>query len=110
MTSVKAATIPVTIGSCKVEIKIDMIDSDIPFLLSTAAMKKAQIVLNFSHNAIALKGHQIKFSMTSNGPNCLPITKPKLLINNVTETGNQDQINLRVTVLKWNSEIAYTLH
>ena len=73
-------------------------------------MKKAQIVLNFSHNTIALKGHQIKLSMTSNGPNCLPITEPKLLINNIIETGNQDQINLRVTVLKRNSEIAYTLH
>ena len=40
--SVKPATIPATIGSCKVEIKTDIIDSDIALLLSKAAMKKAK--------------------------------------------------------------------
>ena len=63
LTSVKAATIPATIGSCKVEIKTDIIDSDIQLLLSKAAMKKAQIVLNFNNDTITFQGHQINSTL-----------------------------------------------
>ena len=51
----KAATIPATIGSCKV------------FFLSKAALKKAQIVLNFNNDTIIFQGHQIKLNIISNG-------------------------------------------
>ena len=75
LTSVKAATIPATIGSCKVEIKTDIIDSHIPLALSKAATKKAEIVLNFNNDTITFQGHQIKLNITSNDIYYLPITK-----------------------------------
>ena len=63
--SVKGATIRVAIGSSKVEIKTDIIYSDIPLFLSKAAIKKTQIVLNFNNDTITFQGHQIKLNMTS---------------------------------------------
>ena len=91
--SVKAATIPAMIGSCKVKIKPDIIDSDIPLLLSKAAMKKALKVLNFNNDTITFQGHQIKLNITSNGLYYLSITECKLL-NSMTKTSNKDQIAL----------------
>ena len=110
LTSVKATTIPATVGSCKVEIKTDIIDSDILLLLSKAAMKKAQIVLNFNNDTITFQRYQIKLNITSNDLYYFPITEPKSLINSITKTGNQDQLTLRVTVAKSNTEIAHKLH
>ena len=72
-------------------------------------MKKVQIVLNFN-DTITFHSHQIKLNITSNGLYYLPITDPKSLINNITKTGNQNQITLRVTVAKCNIEIAHKLH
>ena len=65
LTSVKAATIPATTGSFKIEIKTDTIDLDTPLLLSkTAVIGKAQIVLNFDNNTITFQEHQIKTKST----------------------------------------------
>ena len=110
LTPVKAATVPATIGFWKVEIKTDIIDSDISFLLSNVAIEKAQIVINFNNDTIIFQGQQIKLNITSNGLYYLPITEPKSLINNITKTFNKDQITLRVTVAKSNTEIVHKLH
>ena len=40
----------------------------------------------------------------------LPITEPKSLINIITKTGKKDQITLRVTVAKSDTEFACKLH
>ena len=48
--------IPATIDQHKINIKTDIIDSDIPLLLSKSGMKKAQIQLNIYNNTIIFLG------------------------------------------------------
>ena len=44
--------IPATIGSHNFEIKIDVVDNDIPLLFSKLSMKRANMKLNFQNDTI----------------------------------------------------------
>ena len=108
--SQQTATIPAIIGLHKIFIKTDIINADIPLLLSKAAMKRAQIQLNFKSDTITFMGEEIPLQTTTNGLYCLPITAPKQLINQISSTENNDHIILNVTDSKTNKEIAIKLH
>ena len=109
--SLQSATIPAIIGQRKINIKTDIIDSDIPLLLSKTAMKNAQITLNFDNDTISFKGDEIPLYNTSNGLYSLPITTPKQLINNCTNNKlHHEHITLKITNPKTNHDIAIKLH
>ena len=106
----QAATIPAMIGSHRIFIKTDIITADIPLLLSKSAMKRAQIQLNFKNDTIKFMGEEIPLQTTSNGLYCLPITAPKQLINQLSNTANNDHIILNITTSKTNKDIATKLY
>ena len=79
--SEKKVIIPVVIGSKKVNLETDVIDADIPLLMSKAAMKKAETVLNFNEDSVTMFGEQQHLLKTSSGHYAIPLTiKEKLLI------------------------------
>ena len=47
VSSSKKVVLPVTIGSKNVKLEADVVDTEIPLLMSKAAMKKANTVLDF---------------------------------------------------------------
>lgn len=108
--STKAATIPANIGSHKVSIKTDIVDANIPLLLSRSTMKKARMLLNFDDDTIVYNDSEIPLQTTSNGLYALPITSPKQLINNVNNDNISDKIILRLTEPKSDRDIALKLH
>ena len=57
--STKQASIPATIGSSKVTISTDIVDSDIPLLLSKRAMKNADTELNFKDDTAMILGEKV---------------------------------------------------
>lgn len=57
--SEQLARIPATVGQHKVNIKTDIIESDIPLHLSKSATKKAQIQITFDNGTIAFLGEEV---------------------------------------------------
>ena len=109
--SSKMATIPAFIGNKKLHINTDIVEADIPLLLSTSAMKKAQMQLNFANDTLSAFGQELPLKMTSNGLYSLPITKPTQLINNVCGKDEASHpIILKVVDEKSDKDIATKLH
>jgi hypothetical protein len=106
----KTAVIPAFIGRKKVLIRTDIINADIPLLLSKTAMKNAKMSLNFQDDSLSAFGQKLPLRVTSNGLYYLPITKPSQLIDSISEQGADSYIVLKVTECKSNKEIAIKLH
>ena len=62
-----STTIPVLIGQRKTKIKVDVVPSNIPLLLSWDSMIPANIQLNFNDNTISAFGLLVNLIITKNG-------------------------------------------
>ena len=60
-------TIPATIGSQKGVIECEVIDKNLPLLLSKDSMKKAGVMINFVENTATINGEKIDLDTTSSG-------------------------------------------
>ena len=74
--SLKSVTLPCVMGGVRVDINADIVDAEIPLLLSKAAMKKAGTSLDFKNDVIWIFGRKMKLETTSSGHYYVPITKP----------------------------------
>lgn len=110
VTSDKSAVIPAVIGQEKVSIRTDIVDADIPLLLSKTAMKNAKMTLNFDDDTLSAFDQKLPLRVTSNGLYSLPITKSSQLIDSICEQGADNSIVLKVTESKSDREIAIKLH
>ena len=110
MISDKSAVIPAFIGQKRVSLQSDIVNADIPLLLSKTAMKNAKMNLNFHDDSLFAFGQKLPLRVTSNGLYYLPITKPAQLIDSLREQGAENTIVLKVTECKSNKEIAIKLH
>ena len=63
--------IPAFIGKKKLFIETNVVDSEIPLLLSKAAMKKAGSKLDFCRNTVTMLGENVKLSFTESGHYCI---------------------------------------
>ncbi|CAF2215355.1 unnamed protein product [Rotaria magnacalcarata] len=73
LTSLKRMKLPSEISGVKIFIETDVIDSDIPLLLSRSAMKKANTKLDFTQDSAVMLGKVIPLSCTSSGHYCIPV-------------------------------------
>ena len=76
--SIKLMKIPATLGNKRIMISTDVVESDIPLLLSRSSMKRGNMVLDFVHDAVKTLGSTIKLESTFSGHYCIPLTN-KLL-------------------------------
>ena len=102
----QGAKIPAYIGNTSVMITTDVIDKDLPLLLSKAFMKNANMVLNFKNDTACAFEEIIPLIVTSSGHYVIPISKPKQLINNIEDAN----ITLAVQNAYSNEQIALKLH
>ena len=72
--SSQTVTIPATLGSRDITISTDVIDKDIPLLLSKRAMKDVGMNLNFERDTVTVFGEDIKLRCTTSGHYSLPLT------------------------------------
>ena len=68
--------LPCVIADIEVSIITDVVDSDIPLLLSKDAMKRAETYLNFEDDTVTMLKKKIPLNCTSSGHYYIPITKP----------------------------------
>ena len=101
--------IPAYVGNTSLMIKTDVIDKDLPLLLSKAFMKNGNMVLNFQNDTASIFDESIPLTVTSSGHYVIPISKPKQLINSID---NIKCMNITLTAHKdySNEQIALKLH
>ena len=76
LNSLYKVILPCVITDIEVSIITDVVNSDIPLLLSKDAMKKAGTCLNFEDDTVMMLKKKIPLSCTSSGHYYIPITKP----------------------------------
>lgn len=71
--------IPARIAGKDVTIITDVVDSDIPLLLSRTAMKTAGVKLNLEDDTAEILGKTMNLNVTSSGHYCIPIDKAEMI-------------------------------
>ena len=80
--SLKQVNIPVDIGGLPAKILTDVVDCEIPLLLSTPSLKAANSQLDFVNDVINMYGRTIPLQHTSSGHYCIPLSsdaKPSVI-------------------------------
>ena len=76
LNSLYKVILPCVIADIEVSIITDVVNSDIPLLLSKDAMRRAGTCLNFEDDTVTMLKKKILLSCTSFGHYYFPITKP----------------------------------
>ena len=76
LNSLYKVILPCVVADIEVSIITDVVDSDIPLLLSKDPMKRAGTRLNFEDDSVTMLKKKIPLSCTSSGHYYIPITKP----------------------------------
>ena len=101
--SLKKVTLPCVIAKMNVKIKSDVVDADIPLLLSKTAMKRARMTLNFNNDTAEMFGKRIKLLCTTSGHYHVPISRPPpdrgklrhiLFLNNIDKKGKVEKLRI----------------
>ena len=105
----QTAKFPAYIGGNRVFIVSDIVEKDLPLLLSKAFMKRAKVILDMDEDTLTLKptGEIIKLHTTHSGHYILPLTRPAQLISNLKDS---DKIILTNINDLSDLEIAQKLH
>ena len=72
--SMKRVTIPCFVAGLRSEIITDVVDCDIPLLLSKDAMKRANMVLRFRDDTVTVNNLPVKLDTSTSGHYMLPIS------------------------------------
>lgn len=102
--------IPAHLAGKDVDIKTDVVDSDIPLLMSRTAMKKAGMKLDLTTDRAEIFGEPIDLNVTSSGHYCVPIDKvvdtpvSSICVVNLSEAPAEEK---RKVILKLHRQFAH---
>ena len=77
----QSAIIPAVLGRKAIHIATDIVDVDGPFLLSRAAMKKLNMIINFGTDSVSFLGTTYPLTVTSSGHYTIPLTPSMQLLS-----------------------------
>jgi len=103
-------SLPANIAGKDVTVKTDVVDSDIPLLLSRAAMKVAGVKMDLQNDTATIMGKEVALNLTSSGHYCIPIDKTqKVPVENVLEVcfDGMDIKRRYATLLKLHRQFAH---
>ena len=95
--------LPCNIAGLRVNIITDVVESDIPLLLSKASMKRAKTRLHFDTDTVTILGKTLKLKCTSSGHYFIPITRPliekggdhiTLFVRNIESKSTQEKVKI----------------
>ena len=75
--------IPATLGAKSIYISTDIVDQDVPFLLSRAAMKKMRMIIDFGTDVATFLGISYPLTITSSGHYTIPLTPSVQLLSTI---------------------------
>ena len=79
-----SVTLPAIIGKKEVLIVTDVVNNDIPLLLSKSAMKRAETVIDFKNDTAIMLGRQINLISTQSGHYAVPLTDNCRILNDMS--------------------------
>ena len=100
--------IPAFVGDKQVFILTDIINKDIPLLLSKSFMKKSNMILDFNNDTAQAMGQTIRLNSTSSGHYTIPLTKPSQILQSMDMKSTNITLSMRQE--KSDHEIALKLH
>ena len=108
-TSLYKVKIPACIGSHKISIETDIIDTNVPLLLSQKAMKAASTSINFVDDSVKMFGENQDVILTRSGHYSVPLSNNHRILKDAVE--NSANIVLHISP-KFNdkTKIATKLH
>ena len=71
-------TIPCTLAGVQCSLSTDVVDSDIPLLLSKNAMKKAKVKLDLENDCASIFGKEVELQCTSSGHYSVPLQETEV--------------------------------
>ena len=83
--SFKRVVFPIYVGSQRGMLEAEVIESDLPLLISKETMKKTGMILNFDRDTATFNGEEISLDTTSSGHYALSLTKPKNQLNLIAQ-------------------------
>ena len=72
--SLKRVTLPCVIGGARATVTTEVVECNVPLLLSCKSMKTANMVLNFNDDSIVIGQTKIKLGLTSSGHFTFPLS------------------------------------
>ena len=109
VTATTSAVIPATVANHHIQISTDIVDKDIPLLLSRDAMKKAGMTIDFKTDSATVLNSNVPLHVTQSGHYTLPLTSPLQLLAK-QDANPHTKIVLTATSAKSPKEIALKLH
>jgi len=103
-------SIPAVVAGRAVTIKTDVVESDIPLLLSRTAMKKAAIKMDLENDTATIMGKEVALNLTTSGHYCIPIDKTVEVPVETVCAVNFENLNTQEkhkTLLKLHRQFAY---
>ena len=103
-------SLPVVIAGKEATVNTDVVESDIPLLLSRTAMKKAALKMDLENDTATIMGKEVALNLTTSGHYCIPIDKSEEVpVENVCAVNleilsKQDRIK---TLLKLHRQFAH---
>ena len=94
------AHIPAYIGNQQLFIDTDVVDEDIPLLLSRPSMKEADMHINFKDDTVQALDQLIPLSVTRSGHYILPLTRVTQLLPKVSKQLPSAQSNITLHLSK----------
>jgi len=97
---------PCYLAGKKCSIETDVIDSDIPLLLSKTAMKRANMKLDLSNDEAEIYGQSVTLQSTSAGHYCVPLKNVSLPIESCCTVANTN-VDLVKIITKLHKQFAH---
>ena len=103
-------SIPAVVAGKEVTIRTDVVDSDIPLLLSRKAMKTAGVKMDLESDTAMIFGKDVALNLTTSGHYCIPIDRAENI--SVSEVfsialGEMDSKDRYKTLLKLHRQLAH---
>ena len=103
------------IGKKNIMIKTDVINTDLPLLLSKSSMQKANVKIDFSNDTVSMLDQKVNIVLTSSGDYDVPISKTNQIVEDFDRNNGVGQVYLTVSQLSKKSndqklKIANKLH
>ena len=110
----KSVTIPARIGNQDIMIKTDVIDSDLPLLLSKEAIKKGDVKIDFARDKVSFLNQNVDIVFTSSSHYAIPISRTEQLLDHYDKNNESERALLTIHELSSKSpeekKIAKKLH
>jgi len=71
--SLRRVVMPVYIGGRRQQLEVEVVDAEIPLLVSKDTMKNIGMQLDFEHDTAVIDGEEIQLACTTSGHYCMPL-------------------------------------